>query len=132
MYNNQKYLIVLLWGTSIYTFQKFMENPSDRLHIILTIAISYLIYTANQIFMTDKFYNHKYLRHAIPMLIMNCILIPLNIMYGLVNDYEFSRPDFIGYFLFNLVVLTLYILQHIYYKKQINRQLESKVSKLDS
>lgn len=132
MYQKQlKYLVIILWGTSMYALQDFINNPNTRIQILMSIGIAFLIYTANQIFMTEKFYTNKYLRHAIPILIMNCVLIPINIVIARVNEYEFGNVDMVGYLLFNVIILIIYILQQVYYKNRINRQLKAKISSLE-
>jgi len=131
MNNQKKYLYILLWGTGMYTLQNFISNPNNRAQIIISIAIAYLIYTANQVIMTDIFYSNKYLRHSIPMLTMNCVLIPINILIFRINHKIITVQNVFGYIFFNVVVLIIYILQHLYHKKNINRQLTRRINLLD-
>lgn len=126
--NTQKYKIILLWGIGMYVFQELLSNPQARIQILVSIAISFLIYSANQMVMTNAFYNNKFLRHAIPILIMNCILLPINLIYSVTNSYKFTRSDYLGYFLFNILILIIYVLQHHYFKKRINNLLKVKLS----
>lgn len=131
---NQKkhrYFIVIIWGTCMYALQDFINNPNIRIQILMMIGIAFLIDTANQIFMKDKFYTNKYLRHTIQIFIMNCVLIPINVVIARLNEYKIVTADIVCYFLFNVVVLFIYILQHVYYKNQINKQLKTKISTLE-
>jgi len=130
-HKKQKYLVIILWGTSMYALQDFMNKPNARIQILMSIGIAFLIYTANQIFMTNKLYSNKYLRHVLPMLIMNCVLIPINVVIAIANDYKFADADIKGYLIFNVIILIIYILQHVYYKNRINRQLRAKISTLE-
>ncbi len=128
---NNKYKIILLWGVGMYAFQKFLSDPQSRLQIVFSILISFLIYSANEIIMTDAFYKNKYLRHFIPLLIMNLVLIPINLIYTITNSYKYTTSNYIQYIIFNICVLVLYILQHHFYKKGINKLLTSKISSID-
>ncbi len=128
---NYKYKTILLWGLGMYVFQKFLSDPQARIQIIFYIVISLLIYSANAFFMTNAFYNHKYLRHAVPLLIMNCVLIPVNLIHTITNAYTLTSSDILKYLSFNSLVLMIYVLQYRFYKKRINESLKTKISSID-
>jgi len=123
---NNKYYSSVIWGTGMYAFIKFIDQPDQRLQIIACIVIAFFIYSANQLIMTDFFYRHKVLRYLVPLAIMNVIIVPINVIITKINGGTFSSNHIWYYSLFNIVVLIIYILQHQYQKQQINKYLKLK------
>lgn len=121
----------IIWGACIYALQNFMQNPNSRIQILTSIGIAFLIILVNKLLVTKRIYSNKILRYLIPMLIMNFLLIPINILYTIVMDYSFKNIDIRGYILFNIIIFIIYVIHNLYQKDKINKHLKAKVSTLD-
>lgn len=121
----------IIWGACMYALQNFLQNPDSRIQILMSMGIAFLILLANKLLISNSIYNNKILRYLMPMLIMNLILIPINILIAIITDYSFKNIDIRGYILFNIIVFTIYIIQNLYHKNKINKHLKAKVSTLE-
>lgn len=121
----------IIWGACMYALQNFLQNPDSRIQIIMSIGIAFLILLANKRLVTNSIYRSKILRYLIPMLIMNFVLIPINILSAILMDYSLKNIDIKNYIMFNIIVFAIYFIQNLYHKSKINRQLKVKVSTLE-
>ena len=100
----------VIWGACMYALQNFLQNPDSRIQIIMSMGIAFLILLANKLLVTNSIYNNKILRYLIPILIMNFVLIPINILIAILMDYSFKNIDLKNYIMFNIIVFAIYIL----------------------
>ena len=121
----------IIWGACMYALQSFLQNPDSRIQIIMSMGIAFLILLANKLLVTNSIYNNKILRYLIPILIMNFVLIPINILIAILMDYSFKNIDLKNYIMFNIIVFAIYMIQNLYHKSKINKQLKAKISALE-
>lgn len=131
MHNKKiRFLIILLWGTGVYTLQSFVENPEKRVQIITTILVAFVINFINQFATRDRIYKNRLILYTLPIIVMNLVLLPLNLLAIYLGKYTLTSFHIVIYLVFNLFVLLANILQHVYRRKRINDQLQIKLENL--
>jgi len=122
-------LIYVLYGFGGYTISQFLRFNEERKEILITIGLAIIIGVIIDFVVTDKIYRHKYLRHIVPLAVVNLVLIP----YMVYRDEDIYRePSFwVFLLLWNIGLAALYSYIDYSRKKRVNQLLASKINKLD-
>lgn len=125
----RSFLVYILYGFGAYTVSQFIRFKEERSEILILIGLAIVIGIVIDLLVTEKIYRSKYLRHIVPLMIVNLVLIPYNIYRY--NEIYKESEFWIAVLLWNIGLGILYSYLDYSRKKRVNQLLASKVKTLN-
>lgn len=124
----------VLFGLFSYVFSRIMNDPNQLIAVLIYMGLALILGVIIRLIMTQDIYHHRFLKHAVPLAIVNLFLISMAVvlkMTGLASVSLYSLDFWLKTLLVNIILLglSLYRSHHLY--KRYAAKLSKKQSHLE-